>query len=1080
MTGATAASLAVDRHVVIVSAAGSFTTDGHRLTGPVDSVDKLEKLIEWAYDRDLLQPIPAVPADDDDDDDGDNDPARVWVVGAACRQLIGPGRDTDDRGELVERMGQSLASLVGRGWELRRGVGHTVVLARGVAPQRVSVEIMAEPAPWLAGNTDDLAEDAAELGRRLRRWSTVLGTLPADTGAATGAVVNDHIMRARARRRGAVVSQPGVLPAQVVAEVRIQPPWCAAALEVEGEFERGEELVWLSQECPELASAGTLTFGYGHPQMLDATAAAAAVTKQKRPFALWHVTLPPACSLPVPEMLPPPHPQMRTDEPAQVWVTTEDLDGLAKDVRDGGAGLTAAGLGVDEAIVWPQQGRLLEAWATRLREAREEFSDDPPLRALVESAAEDYLDALADPGPWADPAWRHHFQPAWAAAIAARVRSRGRRAGMRISREYRLWPVYARGAAMIYTPGRDEATNELIDLSDTHSRLGRMAVTRRAAVTDEIILAVLMAEKTTEVAAALTTALKVPADTKAVETAPASQASHTHGAGGPRADASSIGADRSGGGEAPPAAKTPAAIGDAPVEPPATGARSRRTGGAKVVSGGAPAAVLDTDGLWLADGTRVELTTPIEHVGQVAALAYAHNLGYRLTANYSEPGQIWITENACRAFGIDVDAISRHDRAKSLRQLTENIDFVTLAVNEGWSLGGGGEDSNTHRLGTWTRVYRDDKRGVMIALIPGMGTGPDEMPILADEPAPAQIAQRLKLLADALRFPWKINAGVTAVDLMLQTRTKTWSPQQWRDVVFAPSTTTPPFGIGDVESDFDWSRPPTSEESQRRYVHAYDRGGSYPAAISGLELPIGDPVHHPDGAPFDAKTPGYWLTIIPEGADWRLPYVLNPRGLQFTGPKWVCTPRLERAIKLGYQPEILEALIWPQHGRVLLGFYERFRDANTTLDTDDPDAQAARNQTKIIRTHGIGIIGSDEHLKGKPAYSPERRLHVISKANSNIVYRLDQIGQRTGQWPLAVVTDTVLYASDDPDPVTAWPGEPTSFGRGFGQYKPEASGLLADHLEHLNGRDYRGKRDLIPATEWRAALPITAHNDGSH
>jgi len=31
---------------------------------------------------------------------------------------------------------------------------------------------------------------------------------------------------------------------------------------------------------------------------------------------------------------------------------------------------------------------------------------------------------------------------------------------MRISREYRLWPVYARDAALIYAPGRDEATGE--------------------------------------------------------------------------------------------------------------------------------------------------------------------------------------------------------------------------------------------------------------------------------------------------------------------------------------------------------------------------------------------------------------------------------------------------------------------------------------------------------------------------------------------------------------------------------------------------------------------------------------------
>ena len=150
-----------------------------------------------------------------------------------------------------------------------------------------------------------------------------------------------------------------------------------------------------------------------------------------------------------------------------------------------------------------------------------------------------------------------------------------------------------------------------------------------------------------------------------------------------------------------------------------------------------------------------------------------------------------------------------------------------------------------------------------------------------------------------------------------------------------------------------------------------------------------------------------------------------------------------------------------------------------TLDTDDPDARAARDQAKVIRTHGIGIIGSDEHLKGKTAYSPERRLHVLAKAKANIVYRLHQIGERTGQWPLAVATDTVLYACEDPDPVRAWPGGPESFGRGFGQYKPEGSALLSEHLDHLNGRDYRGKRDLIPAAEWRAALPHTANDDGS-
>ena len=73
----------VDRHVVIVTAAGSFTAAGERLTGPVDAVDKLEKLIDWAHQRGGLQPLR------DAAEDADPEPARVWLVGGACGALAG-------------------------------------------------------------------------------------------------------------------------------------------------------------------------------------------------------------------------------------------------------------------------------------------------------------------------------------------------------------------------------------------------------------------------------------------------------------------------------------------------------------------------------------------------------------------------------------------------------------------------------------------------------------------------------------------------------------------------------------------------------------------------------------------------------------------------------------------------------------------------------------------------------------------------------------------------------------------------------------------------------------------------------
>ena len=508
----------IDRHVVIVTAAGSFTAAGEGLTGPVDAVDKLEKLIDWAHQRGGLQPLVG---------DGDSEPPRVWLVGGACSLLI--GSPVASNAVVAERLGQALAPLVTRGWELRARPTTAFMLTRGQGAQRLCVEILAEPQPWLAGGSAAVAEDPGELGRRLRQWYAALGTLPAAGGAASAAVLHDHIMRARTARRGAVVSTPGVLPTWVQPEVRIQPAWCASAAQVERELERSDALVCLAQQCPRLASAGMLTLGHGQPQALDAAAAAATAAQAKRPFGLWRVTLPPANDLALPVMLPAPHPQMRADEPAQAWLSTEDLDGLGKDVRDGGAGLAIAQLAVDEAIVWPQQSRILEAWAARLREARETFRDDSALRGLMESAAGAYLIALAEPDTWRQETWRHHFQPAWAAAIATHVRFRGRRAAMRISREYRAWPVYAHDADMIYTPDRDETTGAPIDLSDSHTRLGRLVITQSAALTDKTVFAVLLAESTTEVAAALTTALGVPAG-DAGESAPPPQDSHAHAA----------------------------------------------------------------------------------------------------------------------------------------------------------------------------------------------------------------------------------------------------------------------------------------------------------------------------------------------------------------------------------------------------------------------------------------------------------------------------------------------------------------------------------------------------------------------
>lgn len=471
-----------------------------------------------------------------------------------------------------------------------------------------------------------------------------------------------------------------------------------------------------------------------------------------------------------------------------------------------------------------------------------------------------------------------------------------------------------------------------------------------------------------------------------------------------------------------------------------------------------PAGVLDVDGLWLPSGEVID-PGPILHVGHIAEVIRAQNFGTAVNERWSEPGQIWVTDAMARRFGIETGTLGDdpRQRAEEMRTLTAGIPFVTEALEEGWSLGGKFGD----RLGTWTRVWHGDERGVWIAFVSAMGQDEADMPILADDPTPAVLAARLATFADALKFPWAMSASTTGFDLMISTRSRE------RDTVFAPSQPIPPSQMSNTETDIDWSRPLTTDEAEHLFIHAYDRGGSHAAGIASLELGIGDPQHHESGAVFDKSLPGYWKIEIPESSDWRYPNPLNPRGLSINEPKWVTTPTMQYAHELGYEPEVIEAYVWNEHGRVLDPWYKRIRDARTALDLADPDAQLARDQLKVVYTRTLGMLGSSDFMKGRPGYAPERRHHIIAKARANILRRVVKIGKAADRWPVAISNDTVLYVSDNPDPIASWPGEQETLGRGFGQYKWEGSALLADQAEFLTGKGYRGKDQLH--LDWNAA-----------
>ncbi|ACZ32410.1 hypothetical protein Xcel_3411 (plasmid) [Xylanimonas cellulosilytica DSM 15894] len=509
-----------------------------------------------------------------------------------------------------------------------------------------------------------------------------------------------------------------------------------------------------------------------------------------------------------------------------------------------------------------------------------------------------------------------------------------------------------------------------------------------------------------------------------------------------------------------PAAAAPAATPTTKATTPArsAAAKSSKTGPA-AAGFRAAAAVVDLDGIWLSNGEQMPWFTsgPPTHVGQLMLLAHHLNLGTQTTKYLSAGPQVWVGADLARHMGIDVasiEAAEEKDRDKVAHEVTANAAAITDAIDKGYSLGGDGKS-----LGRWTRVWKGTAKSVWLVLLPAMTRDAASVALMSGDPDHATLAKRIGLLADQLGAPYHLSPSSTGLDLMKALRRKD------HERFFSVTEPIEPATIGNLETETNWCRKPDGDELEHQWVHAYDRSGSYLAGVSGLELGVGEPIHHPEGTAFVPRLPGYWKIEVPESGDWRMPNPLDWRGKSAGRTRWMTTPALEFALEQEYAPTILEAWTWPEHARVLDPWYERIRDARTALDTDDIDAQAARDQLKQIYAHTIGMLGSGTYREGKEGYRPDWRHHIVAKARTNVLRRVATIGRDSGRWPVAIATDTVLYTSNEADPVKAWPGGPKTLGRELGRYKPEGSVPLAEHLQYLAGGTYTGRDKIVDARD---------------
>ncbi|MFB7407309.1 helix-turn-helix domain-containing protein [Streptomyces sp. NPDC056202] len=270
------------------------------------------------------------------------------------------------------------------------------------------------------------------------------------------------------------------------------------------------------------------------------------------------------------------------------------------------------------------------------------------------------------------------------------------------------------------------------------------------------------------------------------------------------------------------------------------------------------------------------------------------------------------------------------------------------------------------------------------------------------------------------------------------------------------------------EEAYDWARPMTDAECTLRHLVGIDVNMAFAAGANGLTIGLGAPTHVENPA-FDPKLPGSWLVDLSHvdlskvkvGKDkWTeldaglLPSPFTPKGETPAGPAWYATPTVAYAVELGYDVRPIEAYVRYETGRYLDSWYTRLRDAylatmaDLGVDADlspadfltamdgykdrDPQLGLVVSAIKATVKGGLGKLrerprgegwrpGEPWRALARPTWRPDIRAAVISRTRVNLHRKVIRHAAFTGQYPVAILSDCVVYAANGPGPLDFLP-----------------------------------------------------------
>ncbi|MBT2399572.1 helix-turn-helix transcriptional regulator [Streptomyces sp. ISL-100] len=535
-----------------------------------------------------------------------------------------------------------------------------------------------------------------------------------------------------------------------------------------------------------------------------------------------------------------------------------------------------------------------------------------------------------------------------------------------------------------------------------------------------------------------------------------------------------------------------------------------------------PLAVLDGDGCAYGTGGIV-LDCPATSVVELVEWTLRESgLGApRLHRNGKDSDPlIVLTAAAAVKLGLP-ERLEGHEQRRSLR-LAEDHPVVKQVVKAKWRL--------TQRgFGPWARIYRKvqgrERQCVQLAILSWDALDERSWPGVA-QMEPADVARVLGIYAQRVITP-RGSTAVSGLELMTALRPPTRAVQDpqtgnWvpghnpGSLGTEPMDPAPPEATAEHpvvvdsgwsggflnEEAYQWVRDVsllTDEECTLPYAVGLDLNTAFLAAAARLVVGLSEPDHF-HAPTFNPKIPGSWLVDLShvEG-DPRLPSPFTPDGTRPTGPAWYQTHTVAYAQELGYNVAPLEAYLRretgayldPWHDRLKNAYVDTLADLGVTRDLDERAFLAAMERHKdvypamaavlaAIKATVKGGVGKlRERPQGKkykegerwpalqrPTWRPDIRAAVISKARINMHRKLRNMATMTGLYPLAVLSDCVVYPS---------PGEsPLDFLPYAASGKPQPGGFRLGPTPGL------AKLEGVQSMLWAVDLMEQGHNPARH